>query len=221
MQERVYWLKEGQAAQRQYRYRFRLFGETGPLAFGDRVDIRRNAWELVPLLEQVCDESARPTEYGEHRLRSLTVQLAIAFMALPLRDRECRVQLLSRVQRERVGHQIARWLEVESPEDRERLTPQALADHVGLTLDYFSRVFRNTYGLAPQSFVKRERMRYVANLMQSTPLSIKEIGNRIGIRDSSLLCRQFRQVFGCSPRQFRKQGEKAVQLASMDRLSHS
>jgi AraC-like DNA-binding protein len=46
-----------------------------------------------------------------------------------------------------------------------RINPASLARSLGLSPDYFSRLFRNAFGLPPRSWLMRERIRLASMKM--------------------------------------------------------
>ncbi len=70
------------------------------------------------------------------------------------------------------------------------------------------RCFRKYYGISPMEYVIQYRVKMAKLLLLSTELSIKEIGEKCGFRDSSYFIRKFRQYFSVTPSYFRKKIEK-------------
>ncbi|RMD81323.1 MAG: AraC family transcriptional regulator [Lentisphaerae bacterium] len=84
------------------------------------------------------------------------------------------------------------------------ITPAQLAKAVGLNADYFTRLFRNTYGLPPRLWITRRRLEHAAFLLVETTLRIGEIAERIGYRDIYQFSSMFRKIYGCSPSRYRR-----------------
>jgi len=91
----------------------------------------------------------------------------------------------------------------------EGLRPEDLALEAGLSPDYFSRLFRRTYGASPREHLKRERSRLAAILLLETRLSVARVARRVGTDNVSLFCRQFNDVMGCAPGRYRRSGRPA------------
>lgn len=68
---------------------------------------------------------------------------------------------------------------------------------------YFVRRFRTDTGLPPMVWLARLRAERAATLLLQTPLSVQEIGERVGWSDLSYFARRFRAHFGCSPSAYR------------------
>lgn len=85
-----------------------------------------------------------------------------------------------------------------------RLTPRDLARIVGLSADYFSRQFRQTYGLSPREWLLRQRLHHAAGLLAETDERISQLAIRLGYPDIYLFSRQFAAEYGVSPRAWRR-----------------
>jgi len=85
-----------------------------------------------------------------------------------------------------------------------RPEPRDLARLVGLSEDYFTRLFRATFGLPPRRWLVEQRLAHVAVALTETDLPISAIAQRHGYESLTLMGRQFRQRYGCSPRSYRQ-----------------
>jgi len=98
---------------------------------------------------------------------------------------------------------IAAFMAKAVPEKR---TPAGLARHLGLSHDYFSRIFRRSYGVSPRTWLLRQRLAEGAMLLRESRLRVSEIAERLGYGEMYLFSRQFREVYGVGPRGWRKAG---------------
>jgi AraC-like DNA-binding protein len=87
----------------------------------------------------------------------------------------------------------------------ERFNVGDLAVRLAVSEAHLCRVFRRETGGTPLRHLLRERMRLACDLLQHSPLSIKEIGPRLGYGNPSHFTRAFRGVTGLSPREYRRQ----------------
>jgi AraC-like DNA-binding protein len=90
----------------------------------------------------------------------------------------------------------------------EELDRDDLAERVGLSAARFHVVFEEVVGLAPMSFVKRQRMKKAQILLAETQRSVKEIGDEVGYPDAYTFSRAFKNTVGISPKQYRQRSRK-------------
>jgi AraC family transcriptional regulator len=84
------------------------------------------------------------------------------------------------------------------------LTLVSLANVAGVSAGYFSRLFRNSVGVAPHQYLLGRRLDRARNLLQTNRYSIAEIASVTGFSDQSHLTRHFKRRFGVTPREGRK-----------------
>ena len=70
---------------------------------------------------------------------------------------------------------------------------------------HFSRKFKLAVGESPHAHVVRRRLERACHLMMTTAASLSEIALRVGFSDQAHLCRLFRQAFGQSPANWRRE----------------
>jgi AraC family transcriptional regulator len=84
---------------------------------------------------------------------------------------------------------------------------------------HFSRKFKLAVGESPHAYVVRRRLERACHLMMTSTASLSEIALSVGFSDQAHLCRLFRQAFGQSPANWRRErgipGE-AASRAGMD-----
>ncbi len=85
-------------------------------------------------------------------------------------------------------------------------SPRELADEMGMTADYFTRVFRRTYGVPPRKRILQERIRLAGLRLLETTETVQEVAFAFGYRNPYLFSRQFRNVMGMSPTEYRRRG---------------
>lgn len=81
----------------------------------------------------------------------------------------------------------------------EPLSPAKLAAVVGLTPDYFARVFRNSFGQSPRDWLVAERVHAARHLIDESGVPAAEAMTRFGFRDLSHFSRQMKRVTGLTP----------------------
>lgn len=85
------------------------------------------------------------------------------------------------------------------------MTPQQLAEVANLSPDYFARLFKQTYGVIPRTWLVQEKMRLASVEQVTTRKFITQVAAELGYSDLYLFNRQFKNVCACSPREFRLQ----------------
>jgi two-component system response regulator YesN len=79
-----------------------------------------------------------------------------------------------------------------------------VAEHVGLSHNYFGILFRRDTGLYFQDYVKNMRMDKAAMLLKKSSLKIYEIAEQVGIGNYRYFTEVFFKHFGKNPREFRQ-----------------
>ena len=72
---------------------------------------------------------------------------------------------------------------------------------------HFSRSFKQTFGEPPHAYVMRRRLERACHLMMTGAASLSEIALSVGFSDQAHLGRLFRQAFGQSPANWRRDFE--------------
>jgi AraC-like DNA-binding protein len=85
------------------------------------------------------------------------------------------------------------------------LTLEELADVGGFSPYYFHKLFKQHTGECIAQYVKRTRLENSASQLIHTDWDITEIARLSGYETPSSFCRAFKQRFGFSPREYRKE----------------
>lgn len=86
----------------------------------------------------------------------------------------------------------------------EKITLEELAKSCCYNPSYFSRLFREHYGMTLTEFLLQSRMELAERLLLETNLSVEEIASRTGFSGSNPFYRAFKERNGVSPREYRK-----------------
>ena len=70
---------------------------------------------------------------------------------------------------------------------------------------HFSRKFKLAVGESPHAYVVKRRLEKACHLMMTSAASLSEIALSVGFSDQAHLCRLFRQAFGQSPANWRRE----------------
>lgn len=175
-----------------YHLRLHASKQGSPCWLEDEILLRPHQDALRIYFERIIEDFARDVPWRSERLNALFLLIFTEVFAA----------------RERpdgglTGSQQARLTRRMRDHPAEKITPAGLAATLGLSLDYFSRRFKATYGMIPRAWIVRERLRLGALKLVESDLSIAAIAERLGYENTFLFTRQFTKEHGCSPREFR------------------
>lgn len=86
----------------------------------------------------------------------------------------------------------------------QKLTLEDLAQKCFYNPSYFSRTFKQKFGVSPVEYIARERAHLAATLISDSSLSMEDVAERCGFGDKSGLYRAFEKYYGCTPTEYRK-----------------
>lgn len=86
----------------------------------------------------------------------------------------------------------------------EPLTVNHIAEHCGLSVSYFYKVFLETVHTTPNNYLFTLRLSAAKAMLVTTNLPISEVSERCGFHSQSYFCDCFKKGCGMSPKQFRK-----------------
>ena len=87
---------------------------------------------------------------------------------------------------------------------REDACENALAQMVNLSRRQLGRVLKTHYGQSFREKLKSTRMDYAAWLLKTTDYSVSEIGRRTGYESETAFLRTFKEYYGLTPTNYRK-----------------
>ncbi len=82
---------------------------------------------------------------------------------------------------------------------------KVLAEMVGVSADYFTRLFKQMTGMSLRDFITHHRLRLARQLLIEGYLSLEEIARITGFNDENHFTRRFAQEYGVKPALFRAQ----------------
>jgi len=150
----------------------------------------------VDIFERLIEES----ELGEGRignrlyLQSMVEQLVIiALRELDAKNSSAGSAFLNKA----LGYLYTHFFE--------NITVNDAAQFMGYTPNYFNTIFRKSIGMPFGIYLRDMRLKYAANLLKSSELSITEIAMESGFESSAHFSRSFREKYGMPPKDYRKQ----------------
>lgn len=84
------------------------------------------------------------------------------------------------------------------------LSVESVASRIGLSPNYFSRLFQNTVGVSFREHLNRVRIEESRHLLISTDYPLTDIAIAVGFSDQSYFCRVFKKLVGVTPGQYRR-----------------
>lgn len=78
------------------------------------------------------------------------------------------------------------------------------ADQYFFSKEYLSKLFKNEYGYGIYEYVQKIRMERAKDLLSDPEINIRSIADRLGYTDNNYFSKAFRNYYGTSPSQFRK-----------------
>ncbi len=87
------------------------------------------------------------------------------------------------------------------------VTLEELTEKFGVSGTTLKKHFREDHGMSLYAWFKAQRMQAAANALRSSRDSILKIAGDYGYENASKFSAAFRDVFGVSPREYRKTGD--------------
>jgi YesN/AraC family two-component response regulator len=79
-----------------------------------------------------------------------------------------------------------------------------IAEAVGVSEDYLSRVFNRELNISPWEYLNRYRVLQSKQLLLNTDESVGSIARQVGFKDQAYFSRVFHKIAGVSPQEFRE-----------------
>ena len=83
------------------------------------------------------------------------------------------------------------------------IDPEGLAMKLDYHPAYFTRIFKQSFGIAPRTWILQQRMQRAAVMLLENDAPIQNIADDIGYQDPFIFSRQFKQIHGVSPKIYR------------------
>jgi transcriptional regulator GlxA family with amidase domain len=85
-----------------------------------------------------------------------------------------------------------------------RLSPDKLANLVGLSPSRLHYLFKAGIGMSPSRYLRSLRLERARYLLNSTHSSVKQVMIEVGVTDRSHFEREFKRLYGVTPSRYRK-----------------
>ena len=87
---------------------------------------------------------------------------------------------------------------------QQKISTKRLAKKVNVTESRLRQLFITETGMSPTEYLRDLRLERAAELLANSLMSIKEIGEQVGIRDKSHFTKYFKEKFGITPSDYRR-----------------
>ena len=84
------------------------------------------------------------------------------------------------------------------------VTVEELSKKYNISRSQLFRLFKNKLDISPQQYIKHYRINHAADLLRRTELTIGQVMEQSGFSNISNFSRQFKSVYGRSPKDFRE-----------------
>jgi AraC-like DNA-binding protein len=101
----------------------------------------------------------------------------------------------------RYSEQIMRWIDHHLSDEFDL---GQLADQLHLSKFYVSRLFREETGSSITEYLRARRMMQACHLLDTSDLSVEQVGSAIGLANTSHFIHTFRETMGQTPLQYKK-----------------
>jgi two-component system response regulator YesN len=88
---------------------------------------------------------------------------------------------------------------------QKQYTVEAMATLVNLSASHLQKLFKTETGMSAVQYVRHLKMEKARELLENSFLRIKEIKNEVGVPDQSHFIREFKDSYGFTPSEYRKQ----------------
>ena len=90
----------------------------------------------------------------------------------------------------------------------ENLTVNVLAEHYGMSPNYFSSMFKKDMSRSAVNYITELRINQARELLYHSELSVVDISKKVGYEDSQYFFRVFKKYLGMTPLQYREESRK-------------
>jgi AraC-like DNA-binding protein len=151
-----------------YRFRLRVENRRGETLY------RRDAPLLIRGIgpaRRWFEEIVRATDQDARSLRSWRIRAALIGLFAEAQSSKAAPAPSGRL-RPRQREALEEWVRRDG---KVQVTPARLAARLGLSADYFTRLFRKTYGISPRAWIVRERIKMAAVRLLESHLNVGEV----------------------------------------------
>ena len=113
-----------------------------------------------------------------------------------------------------MDRRVQKVIELIKDNPERELSMDEMAMFVNLSPSRLRFMFKSETGRTPAQYIKSLRIEQAKELLETTFLNVKEITDRVGVKDRSHFTRDFKKAYGLSPTQYRARLSKRCQVKS-------
>lgn len=96
------------------------------------------------------------------------------------------------------------------------ISMEEMANEVGFSTYYFSRMFKQEFGVNFVDYVTSLRLKKACELLQEGNCSVKEVCFKVGYSEPNYFTRVFKKAYGIAPTKFQKTNERSENAQNID-----
>lgn len=161
-------------------------------------DLNEHAEYMETVLAQFAALESRE-HYPADEVAFLVMQIMSLLPALPSTN----------AQQQTASAQIMQWLEQHYGE---KFSLEDLAQDIGLSRSYTSRIFRQQTGGSIHEYLLTRRLKRSCDLLRTTEMSVEAIAGKVGFQEATYFITCFKRMMRQTPLQYRKQAQQRLNL---------
>ena len=164
----------------------------------------------IALMARYCIQAGMPMETAYTISDIYINRLDVSLTEEQLTDihREAYLEYAKRMQKVNAGEvyskHIVKCIELIYANIYNGVRVQELADRLGLTPQYLSKLFKREVGVNISEYIMSKRIQAAENMLKYSEYSPLDIGNYLGFSSHSHFIASFRRQTGFTPRQYRE-----------------
>jgi len=165
--------------------------------------------EAVSYLEKMILERQYREKGWELKLKSLLIEFLILFSRASQHG-----FIGGKMGEYKYTEYILKALDFIEKNYHQNILIEDIATSVGLSTDYFSRMFKQFIGVTPQEYVKNVRLAKATELLREHDMRITQVAEKVGFEDPGYFTRQFKKILGITPSQYQRENERTAPIVS-------
>ncbi|MFD0677429.1 MULTISPECIES: AraC family transcriptional regulator [unclassified Paenibacillus] len=153
-------------------------------------------------LQQEMDQQEIPP-LSEKRIESFVLFIISFLNQLQIAYRELDISPVGQQGTVVLPHHVEKIMQAIEERFMDDLTIGELAQQLYLSMYHLSSLFRKTTGISFSTSLTNRRIREACLLLRTTTYPLKEIGNRVGMPNTSHFCTVFKKIMNITPIQYR------------------